>query len=72
MPRGKGWTEPGRVNEHGQEVLRKTDRPGIGLNQKIYALRCTHCGHMYGANGFDIHLRRCPNCQGGAAGLSLE
>jgi hypothetical protein len=38
---------------------------------KVYALRCNHCGHVYGTNGYDVHLRRYPNCQGGAEGLPL-
>lgn len=28
-------------------------------------LACTHCGANYAANGSDIHLRKCPACQGG-------
>ncbi len=72
MPWGRGTTEMGSKNDHGQEVIRKTDLPGTGLNQKVYALRCAHCGHVYGANGFDVHLRKRPNCQGGAEGLPLK
>jgi hypothetical protein len=30
------------------------------------------CGHRYGANGSDFHIRKCPNCQGGAPGLAIE
>ena len=40
--------------------------------QTIYHLRCTHCGHDYGANGTDIHLRRCPSHQNGAKGEPLR
>ena len=32
----------------------------------------TICGHRYGANGSDFHIRKCPKCQGGAEGLSIE
>jgi hypothetical protein len=38
--------------------------------QSVYVLRCSHCGHLYGANGSDIHLRKCPMHQGGAPGLA--
>ncbi|MCK5284388.1 MAG: hypothetical protein KAJ86_02235 [Alphaproteobacteria bacterium] len=36
---------------------------------KPWRLRCLTCGHEYGANGCDIHIRKCPECQGGAKGL---
>lgn len=62
-------TEPGYSNKNNQTVIRKTDLPGNDHNQKIYVLQCGECLHEYGANGSDIWLRRCPNCQGGAAGL---
>ncbi len=29
------------------------------------------CGFEYGANGTDVHLRRCPKCQAGAPGEPL-
>lgn len=69
---GKGTTEPGYKNRNGQVVVRPTHLPGTDHNQYIYVLRCGVCGHEYGANGSDIHLRRCPNCQGGAPGLPVE
>lgn len=36
--------------------------------QKVYLLACKRCGFLYGANGSDIHDRKCPQCQGGKAG----
>jgi hypothetical protein len=30
------------------------------------------CGHKYGSNGSDNFQRKCPSCQGGAPGLTLE
>jgi hypothetical protein len=59
------------VNKNGQKLLAKTEFKGTDHNQKIWALQCTHerCGHVYGANGSDFHLRKCPKCQGGASGL---
>jgi rubredoxin len=38
----------------------------------VYALKCEACGHEYGANGSDIHHRRCPGHDGGAAGLRVD
>jgi endonuclease III len=62
----------GYVNRNGQVVVRNTRIAGTDKNQYVYQLACSHCGHVYGANGSDIHLRLCPKCQGGAAGLELE
>lgn len=61
----------GYVNRNGQVAVRNTRIPGTDKNQYVYQLACSHCGHVYGANGSDIHLRLCPNCQGGAPGLNL-
>ena len=62
-------TQPGFSNPHGQVVVRATDLPGTDHLQRIYVLRCEHCGFEYGANGSDIHERKCPRCQGGKPGL---
>jgi hypothetical protein len=62
-------TRPGYVNGNGQVVVRKTNIPGTDKNQYVYQLACSCCGHVYGANGSDIHLRLCPAHQGGAKGL---
>ncbi|TFI56451.1 hypothetical protein E2493_20150 [Sphingomonas parva] len=62
----------GYVNRNRQEVLRATGQPGNDHNQTIYVLRCGECGHEYGANGSDIFQRRCPEHDGGAAGLAFE
>jgi hypothetical protein len=64
-----GTTEPGYRNRNRQTVVRATELPGTDHNQKIYVLKCGDCGIEYGANGSDIHLRRCPNCQFGRPGL---
>ena len=65
-------TRKGFINPNGQVVLRATGLPGTDHLQRIYVLLCTQpgCGHEYGANGSDIHGRRCPACQGGAPGLA--
>lgn len=61
----------GRINKNNQMVKEKTDLPGH-LNQKVHRMECLNCGHNYGANGFDCHLRKCPKCGGGAPGLPYE
>jgi hypothetical protein len=64
-------TQPGFTNSNGQTVLRATGLPGTDYGQSIYALKCGRCAAEYGANGSDIWLRKCPQCQGGRPGLSL-
>lgn len=58
-------TEKGYVNDNNQRNNGKTDKPGTGNFQWFYAMECLNCGHNYYANGHDIWLRKCPNCQGG-------
>ena len=63
--------EEGDINRNGQRLLRKTEYRGTDHNQFVWALQCERddCGHVYGANGSDFHLRRCPKCDGGAPGI---
>jgi len=68
----KGTTDVGYVNSNDQTVVRATGLPGTDHMQTIYVLRCGACRVEYGANGSDIWLRRCPNCQNGAAGLPFQ
>ena len=68
----RGTTAIGYGNPNGQAVVRATDLPGTDHGQKIYVLRCHQCGAEYGANGSDIHLRLCPECQGGRPGLEIS
>lgn len=73
MKAGKNpTTSIGYVNRNGQVVIRNTGSPGTDHGQSIYQLGCSHCGYVYGANGADIHLRKCPNCQDGKPGLPIE
>lgn len=65
-------TSIGYVNRNGQVVVRNTGSPGTDHGQSIYQLGCSLCGNVYGANGTDIHLRKCPNCSEGAAGLPIK
>ena len=64
-------TVPGYENRNGQVVIRNTGKTGTDHNQVVYEMECKHCGHHYGANGTDIHERKCPKCQGGKPGLAL-
>ena len=66
-------TDPGYRNIHGQIVISRTGFPSESFpGQTIYRLRCDHCKHEYGANGSDIHKRRCPRHQDGAKGEALR
>ena len=66
-------TTPGSVNENGQVVVRDTGFPSESFpGQRVYHLRCTHCGHQYGSNGTDVFKRLCPRHQGGAQGERLR
>jgi hypothetical protein len=56
-------TAIGYRNNHGQEVRQKTERAGTLEFQKVYVLRCGHCGHEYEADGCEVHSHRCPHCQ---------
>ncbi len=62
-------TAPGFVNRNDQIVIRDTGQAGTDHLQRVYVLHCAKCDHVYGANGSDIHERKCPSCQGGAPGF---
>jgi len=65
-------TIPGYKNQNGQDVISKRGLASESFaGQTIYHIRCAHCGHNYGSNGCDIHLRRCPGHDGGAKGERL-
>lgn len=65
-------TAPGYVNRNNQVVIRRTSLAGNDHNQRIFVMHCGACDAVYGANGSDIHLRKCPACQGGAPGLAYQ
>ncbi len=59
----KNTTETGYINQHNQ---RNNGLKGISdthYNQRFFEMECLNCGHKYFANGCDIWLRKCPNCQ---------
>lgn len=59
-------TVAGYVNRNNQINLGKTDMRGTNPTNWLYNMRCENCLHEYYANGSDIHLKKCPMCQGGA------
>ena len=59
----------GYLNPHGQRCCGRSGMPGTDHRQYAYKTECTICGYVYGTNGSDMHKRRCPECQEGAAGI---
>ena len=67
---GKGeTTQIGYVNKNKQKCCGQRGIAGTDHNQLAYRMECLECGDVYGANGSDVHLRKCPNCQEGAKGI---
>lgn len=69
----KGTTTPGFINPNNQKNHGQTDppKPGNDHGQWTHVMECLHCHYRYGANGTDIHNRRCPKCQAGQPGLPI-
>ena len=67
----------GSINRNQQKLLEKTGKPGNLKNAHLWIVRCQRttnnecCDHIYGANGEDFFERKCPKCDGGAAGIPL-
>ena len=69
---GKGETTLiGYVNKNKQKCCGQRGVAGTDHGQFAYRMECLECGHVYGANGSDVHLRKCPNCQAGATGIDF-
>lgn len=62
-------TEIGYVNANQQRCHGTLGIKGTDHAQFAYRLECLLCGFVYGANGSDIHERKCPRCQQGAEGI---
>jgi hypothetical protein len=58
-------TTIGHVNEHGQEVVARTNASGRMPFDRVYQIRCTRCGHRHESDGGEIHKSRCPICPPG-------
>ncbi|MXY53356.1 MAG: hypothetical protein F4Y86_12645 [Gammaproteobacteria bacterium] len=61
----------GATNHNSQKCLGHRKRPGNLRGQFAYKVECLCCGHVYGANGCDMHERKCPYCQGGEPGIDF-
>lgn len=59
----------GSLNPNGQKCCGHCGVAGTDHGQYAYKTECTRCGYTYGANGSDMHERRCPECQKGAPGI---
>ena len=72
MP-NKGTTHRGFLNPNRQTNLGRTNPARLGSDhyQYVYVMQCRDCNQNYGANGSDIHDRKCPFCQGGKLGEPL-
>ena len=64
-------TDVGYRNDDGQVVVAWTTRFSGEPEQRVFVMRCSVCGHEYGAYGAEIPHRCCPNCQDGAPGLPV-
>jgi len=62
---GQDSTIPGYLNKNNQRNLGRTEEKGTDHGQWLYSMECQKCKFKYKANGTDIWLRKCPNCQGG-------
>jgi len=61
--------EIGYFNPNGQQCCGHCGVQGTDHGQYAYKTECSICGYVYGTNGTDMYERRCPECQGGAAGI---
>jgi hypothetical protein len=57
------------INRNAQQVIRAIQLSETDHRDRVYVLRCGHCGKEYATNGAEVWERLCPFCQGGAAGL---
>ena len=69
---GNGPTvQIGYTNPNDQECRGHLGAEGNDHLQIAYKVECRRCGFVYGANGSDMHDRRCPNCDEGAPGIQF-
>jgi hypothetical protein len=62
-------TKIGSINDNQQRCDGTLGVDGTDHMQSAYRMECLICGFVYGANGSDIHERKCPKCQSGAEGI---
>ena len=56
-------TDVGYINKNNQKNLGYRGISETHYNQKYFEMECLDCGYKYLANGCDVWLRKCPNCQ---------
>ena len=56
-------TDVGYINKNNQKNLGLKGVSTTHYNQKFFEMECLECGYKYYANGCDIWLRKCPECQ---------
>ena len=66
---GGDTVQIGFKNDNNQKCHGHRGKPGNLPGQLAYKIECLCCGCIYGANGCDVHERRCPSCQCGADGI---
>lgn len=67
-------SEVGYITQHRkQRILEKSkEKSNSHSFATVWVLECTHCNNVYGANSCDVHLRKCPSCQGGQQSEPLK
>ena len=53
----------GYINKNNQKNLGYRGKSETHYNQNFFEMECLNCGHKYMANGCDVWLRKCPECQ---------
>ena len=56
-------TDEEYINKNNQKNLGYRVKSDTHYNQKFFEMECQDCGHKYMANGCDVWLRKCPECQ---------
>ena len=64
-------TDVGYINKNNQKNNGRVGKSDNHYNQWFYEMECLNCGHKYNANGSDIWLRKCPNCQDKGKGKGI-
>ena len=56
-------TVEGYINKNNQKNLGYRGVSETHYNQSFFEMECLECGYRYMANGCDVWLRKCPECQ---------
>ena len=63
----------GDKNQNDQELIRRTGtRSQTHPFATVWEMQCGACGHRYGCNSCDAHIRRCPQAHEGGHGQPGE